>query len=224
MLSTVGLLWPYLFYPLSIFTLSKVIKKAHKYAEDYTQDVTVIIPCYNEEKVIKAKLENTLESEYQKDLLHIVVVDDGSTDSTRKITEEYQNKGVTLLAMNDRKGKAAAMNYALSQVRSNVIITTDADTYIDKMAIKHLVKHFSDPQIGIVGGNSQVKVPVTNGEVAGRDFLANYEGILERKESSVDSAANLGGQLMAIRTNLAKFDESSIAEDFDCLMNARERL
>lgn len=208
-------------YPLTIYVLSKVKRKEHKYDEDYVQDISIIIPCYNEEKVIGTKLDNTLKLKYPENLLHVIVIDDGSVDGTRKIVEGYLNKGITLFAFDERKGKAAAMNYALGRVESSVIITTDADTSVDSMAIKNLIKHFSDPQVGIVSGNSLVKIPVANTEVAGRDFLTTYESFLEQKESCVDSTASSGGQLMAIRTNLARFDESSIAEDFDCLLNAR---
>jgi poly-beta-1,6-N-acetyl-D-glucosamine synthase len=220
-LSIVGFFWPYLIYPLTIFIISKFRTKPYLYSEEHIEKVSIIIPCYNEEKVIKAKLENTLNLQYPKDLIEVMCINDGSIDGTEKILETYQDRGIKVLSSTERRGKASALNYAITQTTSSIIVTTDADTFVDEMALKHMIKHFSDPNVGVVGGNSVVKSSVETEGVSGRNFLTTYESFLIQKESMVDSPVNIGGQLMAIRRNLAKFDESCLAEDFDCLMNAR---
>ena len=84
--------WANIGYPVSIIILGKIIKRKNKKVKNYEPTVTIMIVAHNEEKVIKAKLENVLKVDYPKEKLEIVVSSDNSTDSTNDIVETFIKK------------------------------------------------------------------------------------------------------------------------------------
>ncbi|MBU6266545.1 MAG: glycosyltransferase [Sphingomonadales bacterium] len=121
----------------------------------YHPKVTVIIPAYNEEKVIGVSVSRILESDY--DNLDVIVVDDGSKDRTSAIVAEAHgnNPRVRLLTLVNG-GKAAALNRALQEADGEIIVALDADTQFEKQTISRLVRWFVNPRIGAVAGNAKV--------------------------------------------------------------------
>ncbi len=222
-ISVFGLFWTYAGYPIFIWFLSKIIKKEHKYDENYKPNVSLMIMSYNEEKTIEKKIKNTLEQNYPKEKLQVMVVDSVSTDKTREIVEKYKNKGIELIKQEERRGEASAMNYGIKYARGDIIISTDANSYFNKDAIRHIVKHFSDPNIGIVGGEMSVKVVSPVAESRGTYFFRKYEEFLREKESVIDSTVNFGGEIYGIRKDLCIFDERAITEDFDICVGVRKK-
>ncbi|MFN3528234.1 MAG: glycosyltransferase, partial [Candidatus Altarchaeaceae archaeon] len=130
-ISIFALFWTYAGYPVFLWILSKIIKRReHKYDENYQPNVSIIIPCYNEEKVIKKKLENTLELNYPKEKIEILVVDDGSTDNTSKIVEDFikENKLQNVrIIRQEIKGKGEAMNSGIKNSKYEIIAICDAN-------------------------------------------------------------------------------------------------
>jgi len=117
--------------------------------------VTVLIPAHNEESVILQTVKSVLDSDFPG--LHVIVVNDGSTDATRDLLDTHfgQEPRVQIIHQVNR-GKAAALNNAMSHCNSEIVVTIDADTEIEPDAIRKLVRHFSDPKIGAVAGNVKV--------------------------------------------------------------------
>ena len=122
---------------------------------DFHPRVTVIIPAYNEEKVIDASVRRILESTYP--YLEVIVADDGSKDRTSEIVRAShgENPRVTLLTL-ENGGKATALNRALQEARGEIIVALDADTQFEQETITRLVRWFVDPRIGAVAGNAKV--------------------------------------------------------------------
>src|SRR5437899_1855468 len=114
--------------------------------------VTVLIPAHNEEKVIVETVHSVLFSDYPD--LHLVVVDDGSTDKTGELLDAHFSREPRVRVMHQvNRGKAAALSVAMSQAQTEIVVTIDADTEIEPDAIRKLVRHFSDPTVGAVAGN-----------------------------------------------------------------------
>jgi len=122
---------------------------------DHRPTVTVIVPAYNEERVIAASVSRVLASDYPG--LHVIVADDGSRDgTTAAVTAAFgQDPRVTLLTLANG-GKAAALNRALRDAHGEVVIALDADTQFEPETIARLVRWFADPRVGAVAGDARV--------------------------------------------------------------------
>ena len=117
--------------------------------------VSVIIPAYNEERVIADAVARVLASDYPA--LKVIVADDGSHDRTSEIvhTRFGADPRVVLLTLRNG-GKAAALNRALREATGEVIIALDADTQFEPATIRRLARWFADPAIGAVAGDARV--------------------------------------------------------------------
>jgi peptidoglycan-N-acetylglucosamine deacetylase len=117
--------------------------------------VSVLIPAYNEEKVIAKTVERILDSDYHA--LEIVVIDDGSQDNTSKVLRDRfgNDPRVTLLRVAN-SGKANALNIGLEKAKGEVVVALDADTQFARDTIPRLVRWFVDPKVGAVAGNAKV--------------------------------------------------------------------
>ncbi|KQM88533.1 polysaccharide deacetylase [Sphingomonas sp. Leaf23] len=122
---------------------------------DYHPSVSVIIPAYNEERVIADSVARVLASDYPG--LQVIVADDGSKDATSQVVRDrfVSDPRVTLLTLVNG-GKAAALNRALLQAAGEVIIALDADTQFEPTTIARLARWFADPKLGAVAGDARV--------------------------------------------------------------------
>jgi peptidoglycan-N-acetylglucosamine deacetylase len=117
--------------------------------------VSVIVPAYNEEKVIVKTVERILGSDHKD--LEVIVIDDGSQDGTSNVLRAAfgDNPKVRLIRVANA-GKAAALNVGLEQARGEILVALDADTQFQRDTIPRLVRWFADPEIGAVAGNAKV--------------------------------------------------------------------
>lgn len=122
---------------------------------DHCPSVSVIIPAFNEERVIEASVRRVLASAYPG--IAVMVVDDGSKDQTSAIIASAfaNDPRVTLLTL-ENGGKAAALNSALRQTDGEIVIALDADTEFEPETIGRLARWFADPRIGAVAGDARV--------------------------------------------------------------------
>jgi len=119
------------------------------------QQVTVLIPAFNEAKVIVTTIERILASDYPN--LEVLVIDDGSKDHTAYITRShFMNEPRVGLISIPNGGKANALNVGLANAHGEVVVALDADTQFEKTTISRLVRWFTDPAIGAVAGNAKV--------------------------------------------------------------------
>lgn len=117
--------------------------------------VSVIIPAYNEERVIEASVRRILESDWPN--IEVIVADDGSRDGTSVIVAAaFGNDPRVRLMTLVNGGKASALNRALQHARGTVIVALDADTQFERSCISRLVRWFADPNVGAVAGNAKV--------------------------------------------------------------------
>jgi cellulose synthase/poly-beta-1,6-N-acetylglucosamine synthase-like glycosyltransferase/peptidoglycan/xylan/chitin deacetylase (PgdA/CDA1 family)/spore germination protein YaaH len=117
--------------------------------------VTVLIPAHNEQGVVVQTVTSVLASTVKA--LHVVVVNDGSTDNTgRLLDESFGDDPRVRIIHQVNRGKAAALRRALQEAQTEIVVTIDADTEIEPDAIAKLLRHFSDPTVGAVAGNVKV--------------------------------------------------------------------
>lgn len=177
-------------------------------------EVTLLIAAYNEEKIVKTKMENCNALDYDKSKLHIVWVTDGSNDSTNTKLASYPE--VSVLFSPERKGKTAALNRAMPFITTPYTIFTDANTMLNTGAIREIVACFSDPKTGCVAGEKRIEVKdKDNAASGGEGFYWRYESKLKAWDSRLYSAVGAAGELFAIRTELFEtMPEDTLLDDF----------
>ena len=130
-------------------------RKSKPVPPDYTPSVSVIIPAFNEERVIVQSVARVLESDYPG--LQVIVVDDGSKDGTSAVVRDaFAGEPRVQLLTLPNGGKAAALNRALRDASGEVVIALDADTQFEPETIAKLARWFADPKLGAVAGDARV--------------------------------------------------------------------
>jgi cellulose synthase/poly-beta-1,6-N-acetylglucosamine synthase-like glycosyltransferase/peptidoglycan/xylan/chitin deacetylase (PgdA/CDA1 family) len=125
-------------------------------AAPYSPSVTIIVPAYNEERVISATIRSLLNQEYAGEL-DVVVVDDGSPDDTYGVVMREFGDDLRLAAYRKSNGgKASALNFGIARARGEIIVCLDADTQFTPTTVARLVAPLSDPKVGAVAGNAKV--------------------------------------------------------------------
>jgi cellulose synthase/poly-beta-1,6-N-acetylglucosamine synthase-like glycosyltransferase/spore germination protein YaaH/peptidoglycan/xylan/chitin deacetylase (PgdA/CDA1 family) len=127
--------------------------------DSYKPKVVVLIPAYNEEKVIERTVRAALNSNYRN--LRVIVIDDGSKDGTldvaRRVFAAEAASGKVLILGKENSGKAEALNYGIEHIdAAEIFVGIDADTIIAPDAISRLVPHFLNPKVGAIAGNAKV--------------------------------------------------------------------
>jgi cellulose synthase/poly-beta-1,6-N-acetylglucosamine synthase-like glycosyltransferase/peptidoglycan/xylan/chitin deacetylase (PgdA/CDA1 family) len=119
----------------------------------YAPAVSVVVPAYNEAKVIERSVRSLVGSDYPE--LEVIVVDDGSTDGTGDLVEGLGLAKVKTIRK-PNAGKAAALNAGIAAASHELIVTVDADTVFEPDTVRRVVQPFTDPEVGAVAGNTKV--------------------------------------------------------------------
>ena len=174
--------------------------------------LALIIAAYNEEAIIIEKLENTLALDYPLDKLKVIVITDGSTDKTAEIVAGYP---VIHLHLPQRKGKVAAVNRAVEQTGDvEILVFSDANTILNREALKRMVIYYKDPGVGGVSGEKKVE-EVTGSKVKGENLYWRYESALKKLDSDFHTVVGAAGELFSIRKQLyPEVPEQIILDDF----------
>src|SRR6267154_2409022 len=140
---------------IGLLALIEKLRPDHAVMPNPPPSVTVLIPAHNEERVIVQTITSVLLSDLQD--LQIIVVNDGSTDQTGELLEtNFSHEPRVRIIHQVNRGKAAALNQAMSLADAEIVVTIDADTEVESDALSKLIRHFSDLQVGAVAGNVKV--------------------------------------------------------------------
>lgn len=112
--------------------------------------VAVIVPCFNEEKTVAGTLQSLLALEYPSNKLEIIAVNDGSTDATLDVLNDFAHYSSVRVLDKENGGKHSAMNMALKTTQADIIGCLDADSFVDSNALTHIVAHFEDEDVAAV--------------------------------------------------------------------------
>lgn len=204
----------YLGYPLLMWVLSRWKRSPRPAAPADWPTVSLIIAAYNEERVLAAKLANSLSLDYPRDRLEILVASDGSTDGTDGIAAGYAARGVRLLRVEGRQGKTAAQNAAVANANGEIVVFSDANALYEPDALRRIVPHFSDPSVGCVEGRRADFA--TGASAAARHELTyrDWESRIKAWESGVLSCVGATGPIYAVRRSLYVPLEPALISDF----------
>lgn len=155
------IVWAMVGYPLSLKLIGRLYKD-RQLKKDYSHQptVTVMVVAHNEEKVILEKMNNILELDYPQDKIDFLVSSDNSTDKTngivRQFIKQHMDKKIRLFKVQARKGKTNAQNEAQKMVITEYLVMTDANSIMDKNAIKELMAAFTSNDIAYVTGKLSI--------------------------------------------------------------------
>ena len=194
-------------------------------AANYLPEVAVLIPAYNEEKVIARTIRSALVSTYPN--LHVIVIDDGSSDGTlevaRKAFGQEEASGRVLILTKPNSGKADALNFGLEHLRGEeIFVGIDADTVIASDAIARLIPHFLNPKVGAIAGNAKVGNRInlwTRWQALEYITSQNFE---RRALNTMGAVSVVPGAIGAWRVQAVReaggFHTDTVAEDADLTM------
>jgi cellulose synthase/poly-beta-1,6-N-acetylglucosamine synthase-like glycosyltransferase/peptidoglycan/xylan/chitin deacetylase (PgdA/CDA1 family)/spore germination protein YaaH len=200
-------------------------RRQHAHAgAGYAPFVSVVVPAYNEELVIKNTINSLLQSDYEN--YEIIVIDDGSTDKTSEIVREQfsQNERVRLFSA-AAGGKAAALNVGLRYAKGEIVIALDADTLFAPQTVGALARRFYDPRMGAVAGNAKVGNRIN---IVTRWQALEYitsQNMDRRAFASLNCITVVPGAVGAWRRELIEeaggFQSDTLAEDQDLTLRVR---
>ncbi len=207
--------------PLAIIQNRRARRLKH---EAYAPPVSVVIPAYNEANVISRTIHAVLASDYPD--IHIIVVDDGSTDNTGDVVRQnFSSEDQVTLIRKENSGKAEALNLGISSAETEIIVCLDADTIFAKDTIRLLVRHFDDPVVGAVAGNVKVgnkKNPLTIWQSLEYTTSQNFD---RRAYAALNSVAVVPGAVGAWRKSAVLraggYETDTLAEDTDLTFRIR---
>ncbi len=219
-LSMFGIFYAYIGYPIVLYAIRKVSgysNNINRDGSDYEPGISIIIPVFNEEKIIGEKIENMRLLNYPEDKLEILIVSDGSTDRTGEIVERKLDSVVKFFKLPERSGKAAALNLGLKEAVNEIIVFSDASILLDHNALKNIVRNFQDFRIGCISGEDHIP------EAGGEGIYGKYELFIRKQESALHSIVGASGSFYAQRSHLCDSFEDGMAPDFLSVLKTVEK-
>jgi cellulose synthase/poly-beta-1,6-N-acetylglucosamine synthase-like glycosyltransferase len=217
--------YTYVFYPALLFLASSIARLGRRAGTASETGplpaVSMIIPAHNEERHLPAKLANLAALEYPRDRLEILFVSDGSTDATNEILERAAAGAyVTFLPLPTRGGKSSALNEAVGRARHGILVFSDAATLFAPDAVSKLVRHFTDPRVGVVCGALQFQASAESRQTEG--LYWRYESLLRLMESRIGVTLTASGAIYALRRAcFVPLSTDTLVEDLVVPMTAR---
>mgnify|MGYP005656304455 FL=1 len=157
-------LYSQIFFLYYFFSKRKTLKKETSYVakDEDLPGVTFVIACWNESETIKETMKSVQSLIYPKEKVHVVLVDDGSSDDTLFILNSYKDSQNIQILSKENGGKHTALNYALPHVSTELMCSIDADTFIEPDALLKISSYFvRDPELAVVGGAVLINKPRT---------------------------------------------------------------
>jgi biofilm PGA synthesis N-glycosyltransferase PgaC len=185
-----------------------------KYTSAASLPVTLIITAYNEEKILERKIRNTLEIDYPAGQLQVIFITDGSEDGSVKLIQQYPS--IRLLHQQKRQGKYAAIKRAMHQVRTPVVVFSDANTMLNPDCINKIITHYGDKSVGGVAGEKKILDSQNISAVGEAEGLYwQYESFMKKLDAGLNTVTGAAGELFSIRTGLFKeLNDDLILDDF----------
>jgi biofilm PGA synthesis N-glycosyltransferase PgaC len=204
----------------------------------YAPLLSVIIPAWNEEKGIIKTIQSVLDNTYEH--IEVIAVSDGSEDRTNELVEAFIKKNCDkkgyykidkvktnrrlIFIKKENGGKGSALNEGISKSSGEIIVTVDGDSYLQKDALRNLVKYYEDPSIdGVVGnvkvGNSKTAIGLTQK----LEYLFGF--YFKRAHAVMGSEYIFGGACATFRKSvfdkIGLYDTTNKTEDIEFTMRFR---
>jgi len=204
----VSFLSVFLFYTGYFLVLSffyRASRQNKKPSEFFYPTVSLIVPIFNEERVIGEKIQNVEELSYPNEKIEAIFVDGHSSDKTTEIIKNRMKicgKPIRLIEQETRQGYTRGIIEGILNSKGEVIVATDAAAYYYPQAIEHLVKHFRDSKVGAVTGKEIVVG--AEGKLGPRleESYRFFYDFMREAETEIDSTPDSKGEILAVRKEI----------------------
>jgi glycosyltransferase involved in cell wall biosynthesis len=214
--------YSYFIYPLVLKVLPR--RRRDIQSPDPTRtlpSISLVITVHNEQNRIEQKLENTLEIDYPRELLEVVVASDCSTDATDTIVTSYIDRGIRLVRADEHKGKEYAQLCAIRESSGDLIVFSDVATRIPGESLQKLARRFEDPAVGALSSEDQFVS--ADGKLVGEGAYVRYEMWLRRLESDRAGLVGLSGSFFAARRSVCDDWDIYSPSDFNTALNCAKQ-
>lgn len=195
-------------------------RRAIAQREEQLPAVSMVVAAFNEERDLERKLQNIREIDYPAERMQVIFVSDGSTDRTNAILGAVQDANIKAVLLEQRGGKANALNHGVDCASHDILILTDVSTLFDRDAVRKLVRHFSDPQVGTVCGTVRLQGSRESRQTEGAYW--KYDSALRLMEGRIGATIVATGAIYATRREcFVKLDPATILDDLVIPMNTR---
>lgn len=219
------LLYSYFFYPVLIRFLACNKQPNHIVYSDNKDmpGISVIMSVYNEEKVLENKINSIYATSFPAEKMEVIVGSDGSSDRTKEILQEIKEKltNFSYYHSDIRRGKPNVLNQLVLKAKGDILIITDANVLLNESTITGLVKHFKNPEIGLVDSRMMSKGIKKNGISRQESAYISMEVNLKHHEGLVwGTMMGPFGGCYAMRKNLfTPIPKNFLVDDFFLNLN-----
>jgi cellulose synthase/poly-beta-1,6-N-acetylglucosamine synthase-like glycosyltransferase len=203
--SFLTILTVYLSYLVLLYYFNRKAISNKKQIEFSYPAVSLIIPVYNEEKIIERKIRNIEELVYPSDKIEVIFVDGKSTDKTEEIIADLSQKSqknLEVIRQNQRNGYTKAVIQGILNSKGEIIVATDGASFHYPDALLHLVKHFKDGEIGAVTGQEVVMGSDCNVGPRLEKSYRHFYDFMRTAETELDSTPDTKGEILAVRKEI----------------------
>lgn len=204
-----------------LFLMGRQDRRISRVRPNEFPGVTFVIPAYNEEASLRAKVINLRQTAYPVEKLQVIFVSDGSTDGTNELLKSFSDPFVEAVFLAERSGKPLALNCGVERAKHDILVFSDASTLFAPNAVHNLVRHFCDPKIGGVCGSVRLLGSQESEQTEGTYW--RFEKILRLMESRLGATVNASGAIYALRkTCFVPLQAGDLIDDMLIPMNARK--
>ncbi len=205
--------YTYVGYPLWLYLRTLWQPRPWRQVEGFPS-VSVVMAVRNEAERIEQKLHNLFELDYPSDRLEIIVISDGSQDSTPAILTRYPKDRLRVIHHPEHQGKAAALNAGIREARGEIVVFVDVRQQLDTLAVRYLVSNFADPSVGCAAGDLVLRQGDRPFAFDGIGFYWRYERWTRKCQATIGSTVGVFGPIYAVRRRLlVPLPEGTILDD-----------
>jgi cellulose synthase/poly-beta-1,6-N-acetylglucosamine synthase-like glycosyltransferase len=201
-LSLLGVFYTYLGYPLLIWLLARLRPRPWLWSP-ISPSVSIVLAVHNGAALLPRKIQHLLALDYPN-IREIIIVSDGSTDSTAEVLARHQHSRLTTMILSEHSGKAVAVNAGMARATAEVILFVDIRPEIAPGSIQQLVGNFADPKVGCVAGDLILRTDNhDHTSAAVSSVYWRYENWIRNRESIFGSPVGVYGGFYAVRREAA---------------------
>lgn len=211
--ATAIVVYTYIAYPLLISAIASFRRNSNERGSFSPSSVSIVICAFNEEAGIARRVDEVVSHVQTAGFpAEIIVVSDGSTDGTLAALGKFDPQVVRVIGLRENVGKAAALTVGCSDATGEIVVLADARQRWAADTLSRLLRPFSDPRVGGVGG--ELILESAPGVLAGVGMYWRFEKWLRRQESRIHSTVGVSGSISAVRRAVFKpIPQGTILDD-----------